>query len=415
MNKNNHIYIWVIFLISPFLALIESLKMPKENFSYNIIWLFSAFFGLTFAISSDSKSDIVRYLEEFNSWKTDGKNLSYLIENSYSKDGYEDIFFPLISMLCGKLGFSNIFFLAFLGLLFGYFYSRVYKALTTEIVLKNDFFLFLLITMFLLINPIWRGINGFRFGIASLIFIYIILKGFKKGYSTRHFIVMLSLVFIHFSMIFPIGLFLIFFFSNKLLKKEILFIIYSISFLFSSVNLDTLNEILKNYIPSFLIGKVDDYARETYVGEIAETLAQTNWYAIFFIKALFFACSVMLMYIYFRFKDLIKLNPRFDFLIKFLLFFSISVNFTGFIPSMSRMELISNMLTTFAFIILITKLKIKQTHLLRLKIVIVPMLLVYIVVQLRIGFDFLSTETILGNPLVAMFNLEKTPLIDLIK
>lgn len=415
MNKTNGFFNFLIFLISPLISLLIALRNPKQDFSYNTIWFFTVFFGLTFAITNDSTSDVVRYLEEFNSWKVEGKNLSYLFINSYVKDGYEDVFFPLISLVAAKLNFSNVLFLGFLGLIFGYFYSRVYKLLILEINYKKDFLLFLLLATFLLINPIWRGINGFRFGLASIILVYIILKSFRDKYHIYDIILISSLFLIHFSMFLPTAIFLVYYFFGKKLNINFLFYLYIFSFFFNAINLDSLNEILKNYVPEFLNNKVDSYARESYVDEISETTANTNWYAVFFLKVLFYACSIMLVYIYTRFKDLINSNLRFDFLIKFTFVFSIIVNLTGFIPSLSRMGLISTSLTLYLFILLICNFKINRIHMLRLKFLIIPLLLLYTIVQMRIGFDFISTETIYGNPIGAFFDFKKSPLIDLIK
>lgn len=190
---------------------------------------------------------------------------------------------------------------------------------------------------------------------------------------------------------------------------------YVSSFFFNAINLDVLNQSLQNYVPEFLLSKVDDYSRESYIDELEVVVAQTNWYAAIFTKTLFYSTSVMLVFIFTRFNQILSLDYRYKFLIQFTFALSIFVNITGFIPSFSRMQLISNTLILFLFIVVILKLSIKKIQILQLKILLIPLLLIYCIVQFRIGFDFLSTETIIGNPIVALFEFEKIPLIDLIK
>lgn len=415
MRKSNSVYILGIFLLSPIISLIIALKQPKEFYSYNIIWIFTAFFGLTFAFNPDEGSDIVRYLEDFNSWKLEGRNFIYLVSNSYTSDGYKDLFFPFISLFFAKIGFSDILFLGVLGFIFGFFYSRVYKLLINEVNFDINFFLFILLATFLLINPIWRGINGIRFSLGAIVFVYLILKNYKNGFSLLNFITIGSLFLIHFSLLLPIIIFYLFYFINKKVNINLLFVMYVSSFFFNAINLDVLNQSLQNYVPEFLLSKVDDYSRESYIDELEVVVAQTNWYAAIFTKTLFYSTSVMLVFIFTRFNQILSLDYRYKFLIQFTFALSIFVNITGFIPSFSRMQLISNTLILFLFIVVILKLSIKKIQILQLKILLIPLLLIYCIVQFRIGFDFLSTETIIGNPIVALFEFEKIPLIDLIK
>jgi len=416
MYQKDFIYSILLFLLSPAIALFAAFKNSMSASSYNVIWFFSGFMGLTFAgYGSDYTSDLTRYLEEFNLWKIEDRGLSYLINNSYVEYGYQDIFFPFISLISAKIGLPDIAFLGLIGLIFGFFYSRVYKILVSDIQFNKDFFLIVLIITFLLIIPIWRGINGIRFSLGAIIFVYLILRSYNTGFNFKTVLLISSLFLIHFSMALPIFAFLLFLTIKKVLNTSHLFFLYIISFFFTSINLDILNESLKNYVPLFLYRKVDAYARESIFDEIIEETSNTNWYALVFTKALFYAISIMVVYIYIKYKDLKDYNVRFDYLIKFTFLFTIIVNLLNFIPSLGRMALISNTLVMYIFIFLISNLKNNSFHLFHLKFLLFPLLLLYITVQMRIGFDFMSVETIIGNPMITLFNIEKIPLIDLIK
>mgnify|MGYP000621884109 CR=1 FL=1 len=172
---------------------------------------------------------------------------------------------------------------------------------------------------------------------------------------------------------------------------------------------------MQKYIPAFLSSTADSYTRVEYAKEISKNLVETSFYAVLYSKVLFYAVSFMLAYIYIKYEKIITLNTRYTFLIKFILLFTIAVNLTGFIPSFSRMQLITNLLTLFVFINFVALVPINNKEAFSLKVVLVPALIFYNIVQMRVGFDYLSTEAIFANPIVAFFNLEKTPLIDFIK
>jgi hypothetical protein len=45
----------------------------------------------------------------------------------------------------------------------------------------------------------------------------------------------------------------------------------------------------------------------------------------------------------------------------------------------------------------------------------VPFLLLFIIVTARVGFDYMGFLTIAGNPVIALFYVDSTPLIDYVK
>ena len=418
IKENSWIYYMGLFFIFPFLSLFIALRNPNDKFSYNIIWFFTFFFGLTFAINYDATNDMVRYLQEFNLWKGEGRGMGYLIENSYGveRTSYKDIFFPFISFVSSKLELTDVLFLGILGFIFGYFYSRIYKNLMENITFyKPSLFLIILICTYMLVIPMWRGINGIRFSLAAIIFIYTLLKDYNKSLSLTSLLIISSLILIHFSMLFPIILFLLFHFFHKLLPIKVLFLIFLISFFITTVSLNELNFLIQDILPEFLHSKSDTYLRDSYLIEIAERSADTNLYALIFLKSLFYATSIMIFFIFFHYRKLIRYNPRLSYIIKFSFLFAAIINILSFIPSFNRMGLISNTIVLYIFMVAISNISVQKRYFSISKIILTPMLLLYVIVQMRIGFDHMSIETVIGNPFVALFDLDNTPLIDLIK
>jgi len=50
-----------------------------------------------------------------------------------------------------------------------------------------------------------------------------------------------------------------------------------------------------------------------------------------------------------------------------------------------------------------------------LKVISMPGLLLFIVVTIRVGFDFISFTTVFGNPFLSIFIHDNTPLITYVK
>lgn len=416
MLTKNQLYYYFLFVCSPIISLIYAIMNPKDRGTFHIICLFSIFVGLTFAFESNETSDVGNYLEYYNFWKLDG-SLNYFFKNVYKPEGYQDLYFPLISIFSSIFYLNDFYFLAIIGLVFGIFYSRVYKIVSSDFFYsKNKTLLYYLsFTTLMLVIPIWRGVNGIRFSLAAIYFVYIILTYRNRAWEWRIILYLSLSFFIHFAMIFPISVFLGYFLIKRFISVKLLFLCFILSFLFTSLNLDTLNSFLKNLMPDFLFLKIDAYARESRIEELSNLKVETNWYAKIFLSSLFNGVSIMIVFIFLKYKDLISFNSKMINLLKFSLFFTTLVNLTDFIPSMGRMALISNILVIYLFIYLIVNIKESRKYFSLMNYLLFPFLLIYNIVQIRIGLDYLSVETIIGNPITALFGLEKTPIIDLIK
>ena len=63
----------ILFLISPFLAFVYSLKRIKTKSSYVVFFLFSIFFGMAFSVQSGKRGDVTidgaAYRERFDIYK----------------------------------------------------------------------------------------------------------------------------------------------------------------------------------------------------------------------------------------------------------------------------------------------------------------------------------------------------------
>nr|MBP7505728.1 hypothetical protein [Prolixibacteraceae bacterium] len=98
----------------------------------------------------------------------------------------------------------------------------------------------------------------------------------------------------------------------------------------------------------------------------------------------------------------------------FTLFLGGFVQIVSLIPSGPRFIIISHALFYVVFILVLARVPGKSSFSL-IKNISVPLLLYYILYNVRMGFDFMGILTFLGNPLFAFLSSEQLPLIEFIK
>ena len=405
----------VLFLCWPFLAFVIAIKNFNSTYSKNIIWIFCIYFGISFSISTQSqRSDITRYLAGFENLKLEDKEISSITNMLYVPDGYNDAYYILVSYFAAKMQFPAELYLGLIGLVFGFFYSRIFKVFANGIGSRYDLFNLLLFLTFLMIVPIWRGINGIRFSLAAVMFVYSVLSIYNGKIKAVYIVILLLTPIVHFSMLSIVLLSVFFVLIRNLLNINILFVGYIFSLLFVQVDLEQLNVVLNNYAPELFSSKIDAYARTSYIGEIEQRVSNNNWYALWYFKALNYAAVILMLLIFKYYNRLININPKVKPFLFFLFFISIFSNISSLVPSGSRMSLISIMLTLYFFSEMYQD---GSTNLQRsfIRYFIAPLLIFYNLIQLRIGAEFISLETLVGNPFISLLGFEKYSVMDIFR
>lgn len=415
MGTSSSLKSFVLFLCWPLLALIVAIKNVGSGYSKNIVWLFCIFFGISFSISTQSqRSDITRYLAGFETLKLEDNDINSVTSKLYVSDGYNDAYYPLISFFAAKLQLPAELYLGLIGLVFGFFYSRIFKVFAESIGKQFDLFNILLFLTFLMIVPIWRGINGIRFSLAAVMFVYSVLSIYNGKVKAKYIIIFLLTPVVHFSMLSIMLVSVFFVLIRNLLNINFLFVGYIFSLLFVEIDLEQLNVVLNNYAPAFFSSKIDAYARTSYLGEIEQRVSNNNWYALWYFKALNYAAIILMVLIYKFHNRLIELNPKVKPFLLFLFLISIFTNISSLVPSGSRMSLISIMITIYFFTVLYQSgnTKLKTSY---IRFMVAPLLLFYNLIQLRIGAEFVSLETLMGNPLISLLGFEKVSVMDIFR
>ncbi len=403
-------YYYLSFLIWPFGTTLAAFKNYDKSFSKNIFWLFCVFFGLTFVVAGEGGADSARYAAWLAEYAHSEMNLRELWQSFYSdSSGYVDILQPMVTYLVSRFTDNPAILFSIFGLIFGYFYSRNIWYILDRIQGDITLVLVVLILTFALINPIWN-INGFRMWTAAQIFLYgtlpYLLEGKRKG-----LIWAVVSVFVHFSFIFPVTILGLFFIGKN--KVHFYMGFFIISSFVKELDLEFVKESL-SFLPGFLQPRVSGYTNLEYAEFRSDRLLLGNWYLKYSALGIKWTVYAFCLAIYFFYIKLVKQKQELLALFCFsLLIYSIA-NIFSLVPSGGRMIVVANTFMCSFFVIFFSQYQ-ENRNISILKTLAIPFLLLFCVVNLRIGMDYYGLMTIIGNPILAVIYTEGVPLIEQIK
>ncbi|EIM77277.1 hypothetical protein A3SI_06809 [Nitritalea halalkaliphila LW7] len=142
----------------------------------------------------------------------------------------------------------------------------------------------------------------------------------------------------------------------------------------------------------------------------------SDHYMRFFMKKPYPGLFIYLFFVfYFKNKKISTLNPRLVYYLSFILLYLAFANFLSNLPSGSRYLVISYFLIFPLILYVVTNVEYDK-WIYRVNLLTSPLLLFFFLVRVREGFYFVSSTTIFGNPIVALFTMgDNVPLDVLIK
>jgi len=404
---------WIIFFFNPLLSLVLFLKRFNLSYAKNLIWAFTVFYGLTFAIGNESAgSDINRYYSELVNLNKISLDLNSAF-NYFIYSGEADIVRTILSVTLSRFT-SNLNILTLIyAFIFGFFYSRNISYLYENIGFTRKRFIILLFITIAFIIPIWN-INGFRYYCASHVFLYGLLPYIIAKDKSKIIFIFLSPLF-HFSFLAPVIIYLVY----KLLGNRLNF--YFIFFLLSSflleIDIYQVNTFLSNYLPSFLWERTDNYfnAENVLNYQHKDIFGHKVWYAVLYTKVVHWFIILSIILIFIRARKIITENNQLKTLFSFSLLFGSIANLMANVPSGGRFLAIATILFLVSLIIFSARYagikKIKE-----LVIAYNFVFILFFIVTIRTAFYSFSLTTVLGNPIIALFTTENNiSLNDVIK
>lgn len=401
---------WFIFIIWPFGALLNAIKNINKKWAANLIWAFCAYFGFAMVTASEN-ADYTRYVQWLEIMSRNSYDFKVLANMMFIEtNAFVDIVQPLITFFIAQFTDDGRILYAVFGLVFGYFYSRNILYVSKIINLKKSKWTAFFLIIFSIIVPFWE-INGFRFWTAAHIFLYGALPYIFEQNKKSLIWVWVSLL-VHFSFFLPALIFTIYTISGN--RLNIYFIIFLVSLTISEIDLSGLSSTLSLYVPDFLLPRVKGYLNPDYAERIYNRLAETNWYVGWSGRGPRYAFAVIFIYSFLFLKTYIKKNEQILNLFSLSLFFTAFANLTNLVPSGGRFMSIAFFFSMVLVIIYTQNFEILKRikPLLNLAL---PAFLLYFIVKIRMGFDFIGFSTIIGNPFIALIFNNDVPLIELLK
>jgi len=324
---------FILFLISPTIAFLYSLRTIKTKSSYVVFFLAALFFGMAFTVESGKTDDVgidgASYREKFDRYIHYGEYLYYERLNEYLSfdKGDKDFYFDTVAFFTSKVTHNyHVMFLIF-AMVFAYFALKSFRFLTTETKFVTSYACFLL--AFLFMNNQIFNINGLRFWTAAWIGVYSIFQIFRKD-NRKYFLLALCTPFIHGAFWLFLLVLIIAYFNQK--KHNTWVILFYISFGLSFISVE-LMRISIDYLPNFLQNMALAYTNEEYIEELGSKSNAYFYVSQFFSYALKIYINVMVL-LFIKNANQITANPKTAKLFSFLLVWMSFVNFVAPIPSL---------------------------------------------------------------------------------
>lgn len=261
-NKNERNNKIIIFIISPFLAFLYSLKNMNTKSSFAVFFGFAICFGMAFSVQSyeslsntEAGIDAGRYRLEFERSANMSSAEFYRDLNTYFDFDEGDKDFYYISMVYIVSRFTHNYhwlFMAF-AVVFAFFQLKALKFLVEEEHWRNGLFCIILAAFFTW-NQIFN-INAMRFYTAAWITVYAVFQIFLNG-RKRYFMLLAITPFFHTSFFLIAGFIIVAFIVKRFEWFWIILLI--ISFFSSTVFAEYIN-MSADYLPDFLAKTVRSY------------------------------------------------------------------------------------------------------------------------------------------------------------
>ncbi len=416
-NKNqfagfsNWFYLWLVW---PFAALIGALQRFRSPHAKNVVWLFCVFFGFVFVYANpfgEGGADSARYARNLIDLHQDWYSFDYLSTMFYSDEGTVDLYEPLVTWIVAFFTGNPRWLFTVFAAVFGWFYVQNLWMVFDKIDKRKkiDFVLLLFMVAFALVNPIWN-INGVRMWTAAQVFIFGVLRYYiykdKKG-----IIWIASSILFHFSFMFPVAIFLVYLLVPGNTTVWLIFFLAA-SFI-RELDLSQVRSVL-SFLPDFLQPRVSAYTTEAYYETILESRKVTTWHIQF---SSIFGRWILYLWtflVYFTRKLWLNRFPDVNKIYVFALFLGGFAQIAANVPSGGRFMLLVNMLMFSVFVIMMAQIRLDR-KLQIWKIITLPFLLFYLIIQIRMGLDFIGISTFFSNPVLALFVEDTTPVIDFVK
>lgn len=414
-NPHKRSFHVIYFFLQPFLTLLFYLRNFRKPAAKNVMWLFTIFFGFTFAIGIESQgSDINSYVNDIPLLHNLNLSLSGILAYYFSSKEI-DVLRTVLAYIVSYFTSNGFYLIIVYGAIFGYFFSRNMWYILDRLKGKTKIFTRVLLFGLFLVVPIW-GINGFRFWTATHVFIFGLLPFLFEGKKKSLLWCFITPFVIHYSFLVALAPLVIYLAMGN--KVKMYYVFFIITLFVSTISISVINRYIEAYAPQSFADRSVSYRNEKKVetlrtqGRFGESQV---WYVKFASYGVKYSLVAFLLVFYWTFRNSKKADKELLRLLSFVLLFYGFANILASIPSGYRFLKVANLLTL-SFLILHFQNNKLNRDLYYLSNFTTPLFLFFIVISLRESWYSISLMTILGNPITAIFTFgENISLNDIVK
>lgn len=258
----------ILFLISPILGFIYSLKRIKTRSSFIIFFLFAICFGMCFTPEKYYSEIDGQYYQDFflmNNDNTKEVFVDEFIEYISFNTGQKDYYIDTISFITSRLTDNYHVFFFFLSIIFSFFSLMTFKYFVKEEEFNNSYMCLILCYLFMYISIF--NINGARFWTGYWIATYALFKIFRD-YNYKFILLLPFAAFCHGTLWILMPIVFVAILTRRFYNMWI--IIYILSFFMEQTVFTYINN-LNDYLPIFMQNLINSYtAEETILKATAE-------------------------------------------------------------------------------------------------------------------------------------------------
>jgi hypothetical protein len=201
---------------------------------------------MCFYVDLDGGTDSVFYIQSLKEMHISDITFESL-SGLFYKEGerYYDIFEPIVTFVVSRFTDDYRIFMAVIGFTYGFFYSRVIYFAINRLNRNTSLLEWFLLSALVFSIDVGRGINGVRFGLAQVVFLWGVLQYLESRKNVHFGLAALSVLF-HFSFFFPVGILFAERFVSKI--RFPIFVFFLASFVVAEIDLAVIRSFV-SYIP----------------------------------------------------------------------------------------------------------------------------------------------------------------------
>ncbi|MDF1576040.1 MAG: EpsG family protein [Bacteroidales bacterium] len=388
-------YLYVLFLIWPFLSLIAAIANYRLKESRIVVYMFLVYYGLTFVIGNLNMDSAAYVTQLERASESTLRVFLYQLRGLYAEN-VVDIYSSFMVFLVSRFTSDYRILFAIFASVFGYFHLKSINLLHGFHRENPNWNTLIFLVFFIIILPI-TAVNGVRMWTAAWIFFYAAIHVVLYR-DKRYLLLALLSILIHWSFLTANVVLLIYFFLGN--RDLIYGPLAIVSYLLQDLLMPVFSR-FSMYFGGAIENRYSGYTSEGYISGVALNQEQTAWF-VFLSYDLAFYFLFATLFVIFWIRKKVQTDEKERNLFSFILLFLSFVNFGRPIPSFGfRFQIIFFLFTTFYLVMLFAKEGEKRLRLLSL-LGLAPLLL-YAAVNFRVGSETINALLFspgLGLPLL---------------